>query len=227
MQFAGFGPPGGSLNPTAAVASALQELARYGSEPGGLGSKLTLRAKVQRLEGCLGDLPNRLRLVLELSTGIGAPHAFSPAAVARLLHVRLAQLARLEKQALRKLRLAAHTHPGCASAGASAVPTTALEMATGVWGPGTGGMTLASSGVLAAHYSKSPAGGLLGVGVKPPTGGSSSLGLSHPPAASSVLLGVILVLAGILVIGLLFAEELGLGPHFRQWRARVTRRPRR
>ena len=85
----------------------------------------------------------------------------------------------------------------------------------------------AAGGVLAARYAKSPA-QLAGLQAKPSSpGGGSLLGLNPSPAARNVLLAIALVLSGMLVIGALFAEELGLAPHFRRWRHRWIRRPPR
>jgi hypothetical protein len=178
----------------------------------------SLRAIVARLAGCLGDLPERLRLVLELRTGLGVPHVLSRSAAARYLHVPVRQVAHLERRALRLLRLTARTHD-CRP---TSVQLTSLGIAVGPGGePGEGGAQ-AVGGVMAARYAKlaSPRGD------RPASaqGGSNSLGIGVA-RAGDVLLAILLVLAGMLVIAVLFAEELGLAPRYRRWQERRMRRP--
>jgi hypothetical protein len=174
------------------------------------------------MQGCLGSLADRPRLVLQLRTGIGVPHAFSRAAVARYLRSTPTEISRLERSALRRLRLTAHTQ-SCTGA----APSLANLLLPGVGaGPGPGAAA-ASGAVKAARYAKSPL-QLSGLRSKPSSsGGESALGLSVSPAARNVLLAVVLSLSGMLLIGVLFAEELGLGPQFRRWRHRWLRRPPR
>jgi hypothetical protein len=172
----------------------------------------TLRTAVQRLQGCLGSLPERLRRVLELRTGVDAPYALSRAAVARDLHLTLRELPRLEQRALRRLRRASQTD-GCHAAHATA----AVALISGAAGRGVGAGAGAGEagaprgGVGAFHAAKSPS----GTGSDP-----SVLGIT-PPVAGSPLLTILVILAGILLIGLAVADGLGLGP-----RHRGPRRPR-
>jgi hypothetical protein len=181
-----------------------------------------LIAAVRGLQGCLTSLPDHLRLVLQLRTGIGLAHPFSRAAVARYLRIKPIQVSRLEGKALRLLRGTARTH-SCVGA-APSIAT--LLLTTGPGGPAAGSPT-ATGAVKAARYAKSAA-QLSGLQVKPSSqGGESSLGLSPSPAAGNVLLALALVLSGMLLVGLLFAEELGLGSHYRRWRHRWVRRPPR
>jgi hypothetical protein len=178
-------------------------------------------AAVRGLQGCLSSLPDRLRLVLQLRTGIGVPSAYSRAAVARYLKIKPKQVSQLERTALRRLRLTAHTH-SCLGA----APSLTSLLVPGGSGPASGAAA-ASGAVKAARYVKTPA-QLSGLHAKPSSpGGESALGLSPSPAARNVLLAVTLVLAGMLLIGVLFAEELGLGPQFRRWHQRWLRRPPR
>jgi hypothetical protein len=179
-----------------------------------------LIAAVKGLQGCLTSLPDRLRLVLQLRTGIGVGRPYSRVAVAGYLRMKPEQVSRLERTALRLLRRTAHTQ-SCVGA----PPSLAGLLAPGAGGPAAGGPAAAGA-VKAARYAKAPA--LSGLGVKPTSpSGESALGLSPSPAARNVLLAVGLVLSGMLLIGVLFAEELGLGPHFRRWRHRWIRRPPR
>ena len=52
-----------------------------------------LRELVLRLHACLGDLPMRLRLALELRAGLNVPRALSTNAVAARLHLSSTQYA--------------------------------------------------------------------------------------------------------------------------------------
>jgi hypothetical protein len=179
-----------------------------------------LIAAVKGLQGCLTSLPDRLRLVLQLRTGIGVGRPYSRVAVAGYLRMKPKQVSRLERKALRLLRRTAHTQ-SCVGT----PPSLAALLAPGAGGPAAG-TPAAAGAVKAARYAKAPA--LSGLQVKPSSpSGESALGLSPSPAARNVLLAVGLVLSGMLLIGVLFAEELGLGPHFRRWRHRWIRRPPR
>jgi hypothetical protein len=177
---------------------------------------------VARLAGCLGDLPKQLRLVLELRTGLGRSHALSPRAAARYLHLPVRQVVRLERRAVRLLRLTARKHacgPSPAQMASLGIPAAVLAGGQ----PPSGAQAI--GGVKAARYTKLPStpgsrtGGALGA--------TNSLGISRAPGASNLLLATLLVLAGMIVIAALFAEELGVSPRYRRWQARHTRRPPR
>ena len=197
-------PGGGSREPAALTSHALSHLTRQ-ERP----RALALRRTVQRLQGCLGSLPERLRRVLELSTGIGAPYALSRAEVARDLHLGAQQVPRLQRRALRRLRMAAHAHRCQAT---QKTPSTALiagGAAARATVAGAGGSP--RGGVAAFHASKSPSS---------TRSDPSLLGIT-PPVAGSPLLTILVGLAGMLLVGLAVADGLGRGP-----RHRVARRSR-
>jgi Sigma-70, region 4 len=182
---------------------------------------LSLRAKVLLLGACLGDLPRRLRLVLELRTGINVTRALSPEATARYLHVKLSSVSRLEKRALKVLRRTARTH----ACGAAIRDSGGLLILAGGAVPAGGAGGTAAGGVKAARYTKGALTASPGTGPKQAsTGGGNALGISRPPAAGDALLAIGVVLAGGLLIAVLFAEELGLGPRYRRWQSRLLRR---
>jgi hypothetical protein len=180
---------------------------------------------VERLAGCLTNLPERLRLVLEMRAGFGTGRPLSLAAVSRELHVTLRQARRMQKRALRMLMRTARSQ-GCGSASGSATRYIAALGAAALAGTAQpfGG---AAGGVLAAHYSKSPAGGNGPEATQAAVGGTNGLGLSRTAGGNSALLAVAIVVTGMVLIAILFAEELGLGPPFRRLRARWLRRPPR
>jgi hypothetical protein len=193
--------------------------------PGEGGSKgiLTLRAQVQSLAGCLSVLPDRLRLVLQLRTGIGVRHALGPAALARYLHVNLKDIPPLEKRAIHILRLKARTH-ACA---ASATPTQPIAFIIGAGlGEGAPGTSGAMGGVDAARYAQPAPQGRPGPEEGDGLGGTNALGISRPSAGDGVLRALVLVLVGMLLIAVLFADELGFGPRLRLWQSRWRRPPR-
>jgi hypothetical protein len=101
-----------------------------------------------------------------------------------------------------------------------------LILSGAVPAPGNGGT--ATGGVKAARYTKAALTTSPGTGPKKAaTGGGNALGISRPPATGGVLLAIGVVLAGMLLIAVLFAEELGLGPRYRRWQSRLLRRPPR
>jgi hypothetical protein len=184
--------------------------------------RLKLIAAVRRLEGCLGNLPDRLRLVLELSTGIDATRVLSPAAIAAFLHIRVGQIPRLERQALQRLRRAARTD---ACVGARHMPS-GLPVLSG-FGPPLGN-GVATGGVEGVRYAKSPSRAPRGLGEKRSSPGIDTLlGINAPPAASEAWLVILVVLPGVLLVAFLFADQLGLGPRHWRWRLPWTRRPPR
>jgi hypothetical protein len=186
---------------------------------------LTLAQKVQRLAGCLSDLPERLRLVLELSAGTGAGRPLTLAGVSRRLNVTVAQARQLQRRALRRLILTARTH-ACASASGTATGQIA-DLAAAVMSADLTPFG-AAGGVLAARYSKSPGQELDGLAAsQTPPDSASGLGLIRPPGGNGTLNGVAIALAGMLLLGVLFAKELAIGPRVRHVRARWLRRPHR
>jgi hypothetical protein len=187
---------------------------------------LSVPERIQRLAGCLSGLPDRLRLLLEMRGGIGMSRPLSLADTSRQLHVSLRQARRMQKRALRLLMRTARSRgcgapAGIAAIGIANLGDAALAAAAQPFG--------ALGGVLAAHYSQQPSG-------IAPTPGATQRGIGAPNAlgvsptsgsGGGPLLVVGIVLAGMVLIAILFAEELGLGPHFRRARVRWLRRLRR
>ncbi len=211
------GAPGGSESSYEAARGALPARASAGGRQGQL--RASLRAEVRRLAGCLGELPSRLRLVLELRTGIDAPHALSVGRVATHLHITVTQVSRLEQRALLLLRGTARAH-ACGVAGRE------LSTVLVVLGGGEPGGATSSEGggaageVKAARYAKSPS---QEPAVRPV---KSALGISPPASLQDTTLAtvIVLLLAGMLLTALLFGEKLQAGPRLRRWRARLVRR---
>jgi hypothetical protein len=173
---------------------------------------------VRRLEGCLRYLPENLRRVLELIAGVNAPTALSPEAVAGQLHVTTRRVSRLERLALRRLLLTARTHTcGIATPGSTgSLAFSGLAVLFGEQGGPAGGVD-------AARYATSAASGL--EATTPSQDGPSLLGIGHPSLERVALL---LILAGLLLIGLLFADDLWPRAIHHEWRSRrMQRHPRR
>ena len=179
----------------------------------------TLRDLVRRLHGCLGDLPQRLRLALELRAGLDEPRALSPEAVAARLHLSSKQYAALEKGALRRLRSAAES-TGCAGQSA------ALLDGSGSRSFGfLGSDPTSAGGVEAVSYLKSPSPGHEG---RPSSSQAGLLGVGLSPAArDAFLLTILTFMGGALLIAILFADGLGVGPRHPEWRRRWRTRWRR
>ena len=178
-------------------------------------AQLRLRDAVLPLQGCLSSLPDQLRLALQLGSGVGAPQALLPAAIARALRVDVRRVAVLQREGLRQLRLTAHAR-GCAAPTAFAAelfggltPAFSSEEDTS-WAAG--------SGVAATREAKAPTPqrGHRGGGHSA-AGGNDLLGLPVPPEAGEAMQVVLIALAGMLLLGLLFANELQLGVRARQW----------
>jgi hypothetical protein len=175
-----------------------------------------LKAQVARFQGCLGDLPATQRELLELRTGLGMPRPLGPRAAASRLHLGPARFARLERQAVRELSDAASAH-GCSRMG-EVVARVAAFIGAGFGG----GQAGATGGVKAVSYSApapKPAGirsstiaGLLGAGIS--------------TVADDVLLGLLLLMAGCVVVTVILADAAGLGPRHEQWRQRILNRIR-
>ena len=213
----GYGPGGGSGTQRNATRRANVRLSKPERA-----RRLQLIAALRRLEGCLGTLPDRLRLVLELSTGIDTTRALSPASVAALLHIRLGQIPRLERQALQRLRRAARAD---ACGGARRTPSGPTVLSG--FGPPLGG-SVATGGVEGVHYAKSPSRTPRGLREKQSSPSNDTLlGINAPPAASEAWLVILVVLPGLLLVAFLFADQLGFGPRHWKWWPPWTRRPPR
>jgi hypothetical protein len=186
---------------------------------------LTLGQKVQRLAGCLSDLPERLRLVLELGAGTATGRPLTLAAVSRRLNLTVAQARQLQRRALRRLILTARTHACASASGTSTGQITDLAAAVMSADLTPFG---AAGGVLAARYSKRPGSEVDGLAAtQTPAESASGLGPIRAPGGSGTLNAVAIALAGMLLLGALFAKELAIGPRVRHLRARWLRRPHR
>ncbi|HEY2593450.1 MAG TPA: hypothetical protein VGK33_06095 [Chloroflexota bacterium] len=176
-----------------------------------------LKAKVARFEGCLRDLPDTQRELLELRTGLTGSRPLAPRAVASRLRLGPAGFARLEKQAVRELTDAANTH-GC-----SQMSEVVARVASFV-GAGFGGghASAAMGGVKGVSYNAAPA--------KPPAASSSTigavLGADIPAVASDAILILLALMAGALAVAAVLADAAGQGPRHAQWRRRVAERIR-
>jgi hypothetical protein len=176
-----------------------------------------LKAKVARFAGCLSDLPDTQRELLELRTGLAGSRPLAPRAVASRLRLGSASFARLEKQAVRELTDAANTH-GC-----SQMSEVVARVASFV-GAGFGGghASAARGGVKGVSYNAAPA--------KPPAARSSTvgavLGADIPAVASDVILILLALMAGALAVAAVLADAAGQGPRHAQWRRRVADRIR-
>jgi hypothetical protein len=212
LPFSGYG---GGAGATTAPVSAGSSRAHAAA----LRHERAVRRVVQRLAGCLASLPERLRLVLELRTGVAVRRALGPKAVAAFVHVPVKQVAPLELSGLRQLRANAGTNACAAPASSAPVMVLASYFET----PSEG--SAASGGVAGARYSKSPT--RTGLPASPSSqGGGSLLGLSLPHAGS-LLLWILTALVGATLLAFLFADGLGTGPRHRHWRARWLSQPRR
>jgi hypothetical protein len=139
---------------------------------------------VQRLSGCLDDLSNRQRRVLELRAGVGEASPRTRTGVARVLDLRVKRVRRIERRGLRRARELDRAG-ACAAA------------ATGGGGPilRTGSLAGTSSGDETTPPGESLGGGTPGDGDSPPADrdsgdirGESSTqpppALGDPPAQS-------------------------------------------
>jgi hypothetical protein len=182
-------------------------------------AEIALRETVRRLAPCLGQLPSELRLVLQLRTGIGTPRSLTRVAVAKYLHMSVKRVARMERQALRLLRSAAHTN-ACGRV-AEAEEAGFLAFA----GLGPPGQTEGANGeVEAVRYASSAAHRSSGAR-RAAMPSDSLLGVQVPPEGGQVMAIVMITLASLLVVGVLFGDRLQLGPRFQEWRSRWMRRP--
>jgi Sigma-70, region 4 len=181
-------------------------------------------AAVARYHGCLGDLPRRLRFVLELRVGIGVPHPLSRAAVSRFLHLPPAQVSSLERRALRRLRATARTR-GCAGGGASSSVAEVIGPNLAGLPVLLGGAGIAGIGIGAARYSLPfPGGGSRSI--EAPASGASLSGEEAPSVAGNLILFMIMVVGGMGVIGYVATDGMGRAPRHREWlRRQVRRRP--
>ncbi len=175
---------------------------------------LAVKRLVAGLHGCLSALPERLRLVLELRSGIDVPRELQPRAVAVYLHVPVGQVSLLETTALRRLRQSA-----LANACGGSPQTVSAVLSSSYFGALGGEVGPGAGGVEAAIYRQSPA----APGSQPrasAAGATSFLGIAMPVSAANPVLWIVVSLAGLALTGFLFAEGLGTGPRYRLWRQR-------
>jgi hypothetical protein len=190
------------------LAALKEALSRVGGASSGERARISghaLRVAVRAFRACLGNLPDNLRRVLELTTGIDVPKPLGPAAVAESLRVSTRELPELERLGLRRLLTAARAHACAADTHAR---TGLVSFSTlGTFASEEGGP---SGGVAAAVDVTSPT-ALPGAvqSAKRSSGANPSVGISVPVAAGGALLLIILGLAGVLAVGLLSA---GIAP---------------
>jgi len=173
-----------------------------------------LKAIVARFQGCLGVLPDAQRQVLELRVGVGTIRPLSPRAAAARMHVGVARVTRLERQAVAELRSAAATH-SCGRL-ASFVAAVASYFNATFGGPaGTGG-------VEGVSYDLSPAGASDALPASPREAGLLGGSFSAIPGGMISLL--LLVLTGVLALTAIIADATGRGPRHAEWRHRMRSR---
>jgi len=169
---------------------------------------------VQRLEGCLGNLPVRLRLVLELRTGVGIDRAYSPAAVAGFLHIGVGQVPGLERRALRALRSAAGTH-----ACAAAVETLPVADLVGAFGQPPFEEAGAIGAVKDLRFASRQRAPSSSSSKHASQNGNALLGINMPPGSGDMWLLVVMIIVGVALVAFLFGDE--------EWRSRWLHRPPR
>jgi hypothetical protein len=98
-----------------------------------------LRRSVERLDGCLDELPSTQRRVLELRAGVGKAAPHTRGAVARALDLRVLRVLRIERRGLRRAR-ALDRSGACASAAAGGgTPVISTSSLAGTSGGGDDG----------------------------------------------------------------------------------------
>jgi hypothetical protein len=183
---------------------------------------LLLLTTVLRLEGCLRYLPPNLRRVLELITGVDVPIALSAKAVAEQLNVSLAKVSRLERLALRRLRMTARTYACGAATQASTDPFVfgSLAALVGEEGGPTGGVVAARNAANPYSQAADAQGSS--------QGGHTLLGINNPALEGGAMLLIVGILAGVLLTGLALTDDLLPWPIYREWRSRwIHRHPGR
>jgi hypothetical protein len=173
-----------------------------------------LKAIVARLQGCLGVLPSAQREVLELRVGVGATRPLSPRAAAARMHLGVARVTRLERQAVRELTDAASTH-GCGRLSSFAAAVVSYLHATFGGHAGAGG-------VEAVSYDLSPAAAPGSLPAAPHDDGL--LGSASSPVPGGAISLLLLVLFGALALTAIVADATGRGPRHAEWRHRVRSR---
>jgi hypothetical protein len=150
-------------------------------------------------------------MVLVLRTGVGLTRTYSAAAVAALLHIGTRDVTRLERRALRQLRLSARTHACGAAAqtlGASGV-FGALRAPAGeaglAGGDGEGGARGEVKDLRHATHSSRERSGPAGKRGYPD--GDAVLGVDMPPGSADTWLMAVMIVVGVLLAAFLFAGD--------------------
>jgi hypothetical protein len=172
-----------------------------------------IRELVLSLRGCLSSLPHQLRAVLELRTGVGRTQAMDAGSVASHLGISRQRVLMLEPVALKRLRSAGKKH-NCAVPGTELAGQVLASYLSISPGQGTD-----AGGVDGALYFKAPAGS--GTSLPVATGTADKTDALHAVRPGSPLFWTLLVaLAGLLLIGFLFVDNLGIGRRHRPrgWR---------
>jgi hypothetical protein len=173
-----------------------------------------LKAIVAHFQGCLGALPDAQRELLELRVGVGTTRPLSPRAAAARMHLGVARVTRLERQAVIELRDAASTHScGRLSSFVAAVVSYFRTAFGGHVGAG---------GVDAASYDLSPAAALGKLPAAPHDEGL--LGSAFSPIPGGAISLMLLVLFGVLALTAIVADATGRGPRHPAWRHRLRSR---
>jgi hypothetical protein len=130
------------------------------------------------------------------------------------MHVTVRKVSRLERLAVRRLRLTARTHAcGVAAPGSTApLALSGLAVLLGEEGGPAGGL-------LPARYATSAAGSQP---ANPSKSGGPLFGLGYPSPKDAVILLILALLGGLLSIGLLFGN--GPWPIHYEWRSRWSHR---
>jgi hypothetical protein len=184
-----------------------------------------LVATVTQLQGCLANLPDRERELLQLRTGVGAQRPIGlalplgPQAAAARLHVNGRRIGALERQALGNLRRSAQTHM-CGGMGTTVASVLAF-IASGFGGEGGTGIG-ARGGVEAVRYNVPPP--LQRVKSSEPSALGGLLGADIPPLVSDIALILLLLLAAGIAVSLVLADAAGKGPRHEAWRRRIINR---
>jgi hypothetical protein len=172
-----------------------------------------IKELVLGLRGCLSFLPHQLRAVLELRTGVGRTQAMDAGSVASHLGISRQRVLVLEPVALKRLRYAGKQH-SCAVPGTELAAQVLASYLSISPGQGTD-----AGGVDGALYFKAPSGS--GTSLPVATGTADKTEALHAVRPGSPLFWTLLVaLAGLLLIGFLFVDNLGIGRRHRPrgWR---------
>lgn len=179
----------------------------------------SLKAMVAQLHGCLGNLPESQRRLLELRTGLGSK-PLGPQAVAARLHVGPHRFAELERRAVRELRASANTR-GCGES-AGQVASGVISFIGAAFGAGPGEM---HGGLQPVSYNLDPR-SLRAFLPHAHLSHDGSLGGAISPAATNALLALLLTLIAIVVLAIVVVGAAGRGPRDPDWRRRAAARIR-